>query len=166
MNTSKPDYVARKKTKNVILRPQVSPKNPKKLGTTANKKSPIHYESATCQFEGCGERGIRTPGTSQYDGFQDRCNRPLCHLSLSVRGAKVRIIFLIANYLGRFFTFGHYTETSDTASSPSVGHATISIASNRSTACVISSSNLPWSLRKSDRPPEMFSYSSRLMASA
>ena len=30
----------------------------------------------------CGERGIRTPGTSQYAGFQDRCIRPLCHLSL------------------------------------------------------------------------------------
>ena len=29
-----------------------------------------------------GERGIRTPGTSRYDGFQDRCNRPLYHLSL------------------------------------------------------------------------------------
>ena len=29
----------------------------------------------------CGERGIRTPGTSQYAGFQDRCIRPLCHLS-------------------------------------------------------------------------------------
>ena len=29
----------------------------------------------------CGERGIRTPGTSQYNGFQDRRNRPLCHLS-------------------------------------------------------------------------------------
>ena len=32
----------------------------------------------------CGERGIRTPGTSQYAGFQDRCIRPLCHLSNSV----------------------------------------------------------------------------------
>ena len=29
-----------------------------------------------------GERGIRTPGTSQYAGFQDRCIRPLCHLSM------------------------------------------------------------------------------------
>ena len=29
----------------------------------------------------CGERGIRTPGTSQFNGFQDRRNRPLCHLS-------------------------------------------------------------------------------------
>ena len=31
----------------------------------------------------CGERGIRTPGASQHDGFQDRCNRPLYHLSFS-----------------------------------------------------------------------------------
>ena len=28
-----------------------------------------------------GEIGIRTPGTSQFNGFQDRRNRPLCHLS-------------------------------------------------------------------------------------
>jgi hypothetical protein len=28
-----------------------------------------------------GERGIRTPGTFQYNGFQDRRIRPLCHLS-------------------------------------------------------------------------------------
>ncbi|WP_297096740.1 hypothetical protein, partial [uncultured Draconibacterium sp.] len=26
----------------------------------------------------CGERGIRTPGTSRYNGFQDRRIRPLC----------------------------------------------------------------------------------------
>ena len=31
-----------------------------------------------------GERGIRTPGTSQFNGFQDRHNRPLCHLSRHV----------------------------------------------------------------------------------
>ena len=29
-----------------------------------------------------GERGIRTPGPSQANGFQDRRNRPLCHLSV------------------------------------------------------------------------------------
>ena len=29
-----------------------------------------------------GERGIRTPGASQHGGFQDRCNRPLYHLSI------------------------------------------------------------------------------------
>ena len=28
-----------------------------------------------------GERGIRTPGPLQVNGFQDRRNRPLCHLS-------------------------------------------------------------------------------------
>ncbi len=28
-----------------------------------------------------GERGIRTPGGSHLNGFQDRRNRPLCHLS-------------------------------------------------------------------------------------
>ena len=29
----------------------------------------------------CGKRGIRTPGTSLFNGFQDRRIRPLCHLS-------------------------------------------------------------------------------------
>ena len=29
----------------------------------------------------CGKRGIRTPGALQLNGFQDRRNRPLCHLS-------------------------------------------------------------------------------------
>ena len=32
----------------------------------------------------CGERGIRTPGASQHGGFQDRCNRPLYHLSIVI----------------------------------------------------------------------------------
>ncbi len=41
----------------------------------------------------CGERGIRTPGTSRYNGFQDRRIRPLCHLS---EGVKSRTIFLTA----------------------------------------------------------------------
>ena len=52
----------------------------------------------------CGETGIRTPGTSRYNGFQDRRNRPLCHLSktslsevLFVKsGAKVRRYFKLA----------------------------------------------------------------------
>ena len=29
-----------------------------------------------------GERGIRTPGPVTVNGFQDRRNRPLCHLSI------------------------------------------------------------------------------------
>ncbi len=32
-------------------------------------------------YNECGEGGIRTPGASQLNGFQDRRNRPLCHLS-------------------------------------------------------------------------------------
>ena len=32
-------------------------------------------------FAICGERGIRTPGGVTLNGFQDRRNRPLCHLS-------------------------------------------------------------------------------------
>ena len=35
----------------------------------------------------CGERGIRTPGSLHYNGFQDRRIRPLCHLSIA--GAKI-----------------------------------------------------------------------------
>ena len=34
-----------------------------------------------------GKRGIRTPGPSQVNGFQDRRIRPLCHLSIS--GCKI-----------------------------------------------------------------------------
>ena len=46
----------------------------------------------------CGERGIRTPGTSQFNGFQDRRDRPLCHLSndiaFSKSGAKIMLLFV------------------------------------------------------------------------
>ena len=70
------------------------------------KKLSIKTESSK-KLLSSGETGIRTPGTSQYNGFQDRRNRPLCHLSktplsevLSVEsGAKVRIIFKSANIL-------------------------------------------------------------------
>ena len=57
-------------------------------GHSGHKKT---YKLLTCRFLYCyclflsrpfsGETGIRTPGTSQYNGFQDRRNRPLCHLS-------------------------------------------------------------------------------------
>ena len=46
---------------------------------STKKKSPVNLAIYRTM---CGERGIRTPGTSRYDGFQDRCNRPLYHLSL------------------------------------------------------------------------------------
>ena len=38
-----------------------------------------YYPFSSSRF--CGEGGIRTPGTLQYNGFQDRRDRPLCHLS-------------------------------------------------------------------------------------
>ena len=57
-----------------------------------------------------GERGIRTPGTSQFNGFQDRRYRPLSHLSkrlathfLLKSGAKLRMFFESANLLVFFF---------------------------------------------------------------
>ncbi len=46
------------------------------------KKSPVNLATYRTL---CGERGIRTPGTSQYAGFQDRCIRPLCHLSMGCK---------------------------------------------------------------------------------
>jgi hypothetical protein len=45
-----------------------------------------------------GERGIRTPGGVTLNGFQDRRNRPLCHLS----GGKStkKMIYAKKKYLG------------------------------------------------------------------
>ena len=37
----------------------------------------------TARDELGGEGGIRTPGTFQFNGFQDRRIRPLCHLSVN-----------------------------------------------------------------------------------
>ena len=41
-----------------------------------------------------GEGGIRTPGSSQINGFQDRRNRPLCHLSFRFVTANIGTIFI------------------------------------------------------------------------
>ena len=76
-----------------------------------NPRKVLIYRDFLCfAILSSGETGIRTPGTSRYNGFQDRRNRPLCHLSktplsevLSVEsGAKVRIIFKSANNLTLF----------------------------------------------------------------
>ena len=48
------------------------------------RKSPVKHCFTGLVFNALGfsgETGIRTPGTSRYNGFQDRRNRPLCHLS-------------------------------------------------------------------------------------
>ena len=46
-----------------------------------------------------GERGIRTPGAVTPNGFQDRRNRPLCHLS----GGKGSKIFFFARKIKKTF---------------------------------------------------------------
>ena len=40
----------------------------------------------TCKPLSCGEGGIRTPGTFQFNSFQDCRNRPLYHLSFQNPG--------------------------------------------------------------------------------
>ena len=56
----------------------------------------------------CGERGIRTPGGVTLNGFQDRRNRPLCHLSnrgcVSITGAKVNTFFISHKFFFNFFS--------------------------------------------------------------
>ncbi len=52
---------------------------------------------------GGGERGIRTPGGVTLNGFQDRRNRPLCHLSFVLTSAKVEVIFELCKFFAIFF---------------------------------------------------------------
>ena len=42
--------------------------------------------SANSAMNAYGQGGIRTPGTLRFVGFQDRCNKPLYHLSFSAPG--------------------------------------------------------------------------------
>ena len=76
-----------------------------------NPRKVLIYRDFLCfAILSSGETGIRTPGTSRYNGFQDRRNRPLCHLSKTSfsrstslsSGAKVQIIFNSANILPVF----------------------------------------------------------------
>ena len=60
------------------------PEQPKnKFGPPLGTKKRALSDSFFILF--CGERGIRTPGASQLNGFQDRRNRPLCHLSNALK---------------------------------------------------------------------------------
>ena len=53
-----------------------------------------------------GERGIRTPGTLLYNGFQDRRIRPLCHFS----AAKIQIFHFPQTFFKKFLFFLIYTK--------------------------------------------------------
>ncbi len=65
---------------NVILKPRLLFKKMASPNFWGVKNGVNHYRCLIYTIY-CGERGIRTPGTSRYGGFQDRCNRPLYHLS-------------------------------------------------------------------------------------
>ena len=45
-------------------------------------KNPIQLPGWDFLYASGGERGIRTPGTLRYNGFQDHRIRPLCHLTV------------------------------------------------------------------------------------
>ena len=57
----------------------------------------------------CGERGIRTPGASRHAGFQDRCNRPLYHLSKEGYFSFQRKLFLLSKRNISLFKEGHFS---------------------------------------------------------
>jgi hypothetical protein len=61
--------------------------NSNEFGFSTSKKKSRNENCGTFAFS--GERGIRTPGTLQYNSFQDCRIRPLCHFS----AAKVVIDF-------------------------------------------------------------------------
>lgn len=46
-----------------------------------------------------GRRGIRTPGTLQFNGFQDRRDRPLCHLSGDKNITEILLFQLVVRFL-------------------------------------------------------------------
>jgi hypothetical protein len=48
------------------------------IGLSRNKNPHVLHAGF---YNLCGGRGIRTPGTLRYNGFQDRRIRPLCHSS-------------------------------------------------------------------------------------
>ncbi len=61
-------------------------------GNIPKIKNPVRiYLQDFSMFIG-GERGIRTPGGVTLNGFQDRRNRPLCHLSLHPSQLRLRTV--------------------------------------------------------------------------
>ncbi len=79
------------------------PANPSFVSFKCKKESQLHANSLfSSRFR--GEGGIRTPGTSQFNGFQDRRNRPLCHLSKC--GCKYKDFILFSKLFLCFFIQG------------------------------------------------------------
>ncbi len=83
-------------------------KQPNPLRIRENKK-PSNF-SITRFTIVCGEIGIRTPGTSRFNSFQDCRNRPLCHFS---RGDKIKLFFYsTTNFLKYFLLLNLWKFTS------------------------------------------------------
>ena len=77
------------------------------------KKQKVSISRYLFALWSCGERGIRTPGASQLNGFQDRRNRPLCHLS---KGQKYNNFFNLPNKKWKYFYvfYGHHAHLAET----------------------------------------------------
>ena len=73
--------------------------NPPKRKPPKTKKSFVDFNKG---FFFGGERGIRTPGSFTFNGFQDRRIKPLCHFS----GAKIHHFSYLASYPQNFLNFG------------------------------------------------------------
>lgn len=56
---------------------------------------------AAVKKEKSGGREIRTPGTLRYAGFQNRCNRPLCHPSGGTKQSVMTVLKAVSRILDR-----------------------------------------------------------------
>ena len=81
------------------------PKRKKKKGGIKNPRKSSNLRGSLFEPIGSpgGERGIRTPGALRLNGFRDRHNRPLCHLSYS--GSKGKNYFARTQKIRPLFFF-------------------------------------------------------------
>ena len=79
--------------------------------TGAGLPTALHEKSPALRAElqmVCGEGGIRTPGASQLNSFQDCRNRPLYHLSRlipSIEGMQRYIFFFVQQNMWEYFCY-------------------------------------------------------------
>ena len=85
---------------------------PRDPSTPVSPQIKMNRESNDSRFIFSGKRGIRTPGGVTLNGFQDRRNRPLCHLSIVLAdslirfcAAKLSIIFGLCNFTQRVLRY-------------------------------------------------------------
>ena len=69
------------KEENTIFAKAKSTKKNHRLSSKLEMVVSFFVRLSAIVFYSCGGKGIRTPGTFQYNSFQDCRNRPLCHPS-------------------------------------------------------------------------------------